>query len=163
MFIILRHAVGSQEKNTTCRNYSKSHEERAFIMDDLYKWIEDKCKERGIKVSKLCSDIGIRQSVLSDLKHGRTKTLSVSTAGKLATYFGVDILEFLDYANEDSVNDYYDGWKDAQETFSITPELADYLDVLKNRPEMRMLFDVSKNATKEQIESIVHFIEGLSK
>lgn len=130
-------------------------------MDDLYKWIEERCKDRGIKISKLCTDIGIRQSVLSDLKHGRTKTLSVATASKLATYFGVDIIEFLDYANEESVNDYYDGWQDARETFSISPELASYLDILKNRPEMRMLFDVSKNATKEQIEAIVRFIEGM--
>ena len=47
------------------------------------------------------------------------------------------------------------------ETDEIDPDLAQYLDILKNRPEMRMLFDVSKNATKEQIEAIVHFIEGM--
>lgn len=45
----------------------------------------------------------------------------------------------------------------------IESDLAQYLDILKNRPEMRMLFDVSKNATKEQIEAIVHFIEGMIK
>lgn len=76
-------------------------------MDDLYKLIEGKCKERGIKISKLCTDVGIRQSILSDLKHGRTKTLSVPTASKLAEYFGVDVTEFLDYASEDSAGSYY--------------------------------------------------------
>ena len=43
------------------------HKERASVMDDLYKLIEGKCKERGIKISKLCTDVGIRQSILSDL------------------------------------------------------------------------------------------------
>lgn len=130
-------------------------------MDDLYKWIEEKCGEKGIKISKLCSDIGIRQSVLSGLKYGRTKGLSVKTAGKLADYFDVDIVDLLDFANAENSSGYYDGWKDAMETYEIDPDLAQYLDILKNRPEMRMLFDVSKNATKEQIESIVHFIEGM--
>ena len=130
-------------------------------MDDLYKWIEEKCGEKGIKISKLCSDIGIRQNVLSDLKYGRTKGLSVKTAGKLANYFDVDIVDLLDFANVENSSGYYDGWKDAMETYEIDPDLAQYLDILKNRPEMRMLFDVSKNATKEQIEAIVHFIEGM--
>lgn len=117
--------------------------------------------KKGIRVSKLCADVEIRQSVLSDLKHGRTKTLSVQTAGKLANYFSVDITELLDFANPDNASGYYDGWQDARETYAIDPDLAQYLDILKNRPEMRMLFDVSKNATKEQIEAIVRFIEGM--
>jgi len=130
-------------------------------MGDLYKWIEEMCAMKQIKVSKLCADIGIRQSVLSDLKHGRTKGLSAPTALKLANYFDVDVVDLLNFADKDSANSYYDGWKDAKETYSFEPELVQYLDILKNRPEMRMLFDVSKNATKEQIEAIVHFIEGM--
>lgn len=41
------------------------------------------------------------------------------------------------------------------------PELTEYLDELQNRSEMRMLFSVSKSATKEQIEAIVHMIEAM--
>lgn len=41
------------------------------------------------------------------------------------------------------------------------PELTEYLDELRNRTEMRMLFSVSKGATKEQIEAIVHMIEAM--
>ena len=42
-------------------------------------------------------------------------------------------------------------------------ELVDYLDQLRDRPEMRMLFSVAKNASKEDVEAIVHFIESLRK
>ena len=38
-------------------------------------------------------------------------------------------------------------------------ELAEYLEELKNRPDKRMLFSVTKNATKAQIEAIVRMIE----
>lgn len=41
------------------------------------------------------------------------------------------------------------------------PELTEYLDELQNRSEMRMLFSVSRGATKEQIEAIVHMIEAM--
>lgn len=41
------------------------------------------------------------------------------------------------------------------------PELTEYLGELQNRSEMRMLFSVSKSATKEQIEAIVHMIEAM--
>lgn len=40
-------------------------------------------------------------------------------------------------------------------------ELAGYLEELRARPDKRMLFSVTKNATKEQIEAIVHMIEEL--
>ena len=42
-------------------------------------------------------------------------------------------------------------------------ELQEYLEELKNRPEMRMLFSVSKNATKEDVEQAVKIIEALKK
>lgn len=42
-------------------------------------------------------------------------------------------------------------------------ELEEYLEYLKNRSEMRMLFSVSKNATKEDIMRAVTIIEALKK
>lgn len=42
-------------------------------------------------------------------------------------------------------------------------ELVEYLQELATRSEMRMLFSVSKSATKEQIEAIVRMIEVMQK
>ena len=41
--------------------------------------------------------------------------------------------------------------------------LAEYLEELKNRPDKRMLFSVTKNATKAQIEAIVRMIEEMQQ
>lgn len=41
------------------------------------------------------------------------------------------------------------------------PELAEYLTVLRDRPEMRMLFSLTKNANKEDVETAVRLIEAL--
>lgn len=42
-------------------------------------------------------------------------------------------------------------------------ELLDYLDELKNRSEMRMLFSLAKGATKKDVEQAVAIIEALRK
>ena len=46
------------------------------------------------------------------------------------------------------------------QTDDAETELTDYLEELKNRSEMRMLFKVSKNATKEDIEKTVKMLEA---
>ena len=41
------------------------------------------------------------------------------------------------------------------------PELTEYLEVLRDRPEMRMLFSITKCAAKEDVEAAVKIIEAL--
>ncbi len=65
-------------------------------MGKLYNTISNLCEERGITGYKLCKDIGIQPSIVSDLKSGRKKTLNVETARKIAEYFDVSIECFLD-------------------------------------------------------------------
>ena len=42
-------------------------------------------------------------------------------------------------------------------------ELSEYLEQLKTRPELKMLFSITKGATKEEIEKAVKIIETLLK
>ncbi len=42
-------------------------------------------------------------------------------------------------------------------------ELNEYLEALKSRPECRMLFQLAKGATKEEVEQAVKIIEALRK
>lgn len=42
-------------------------------------------------------------------------------------------------------------------------ELTDYLDMLANRPECRMLFSLARDATKEDVEIAVSMIEALRR
>lgn len=44
-----------------------------------------------------------------------------------------------------------------------TAELREYLEVLRTRPEMRILFNLSKDANKEEVEQAVKIIEALRK
>lgn len=81
----------------------------------------------------------------------------------MAAYFGVDILDLLDFANKESADEYFEGWKDARATYAVSDDLAQYLEMLRTRPECRMLFSVAKDATKDDVESAVAIIEALRK
>ena len=119
-------------------------------MDDLYARIEDLCKSAGTNITTMCRESGVPRSALSDYKAGRIKSLSVDKLSKIANYFGVSI-------------DYLLGNTEQKEKPLVNEdeELTEYLDELKNRPEMKMLFSLAKGATKEDVEKAVKIIETL--
>ena len=76
-----------------------------------------------------------------------------STKIKLAHFFGV-------------TTDYLLGNDETLQTNTPSQkniELEEYLEILRTRPEMRMLFSLTKGATKEDVEKAVAIIEALSK
>lgn len=119
-------------------------------MGTLYDNIMALCESRGIKGGKMCTDIGISKGLLTDLKMGRRTGVSAVTAQKIAAYFGVSVGYLL-------------GEEDEKEKPLINgdEELTEYVQMLKTRPECRMLFQLSKNATKEDVEAAVRIIEAL--
>lgn len=121
-------------------------------MGTLYDRLSALCSDRGIKGGRMCTDLGLSKSLMTDLKSGRKKTISAPTAQKIASYFGVTVGYLLGEEEEKEkplVND--------------DEELTEYLEILKNRPEIRMLFQLSKDATKEDVEKAVRIIEALRK
>lgn len=118
-------------------------------MYNLYERIMELCSARKITPYRMCKDIGMQPSVITDLKMGRRKTVHAETAGKIAEYFNVS-------------TDYLLG-KEKSSATEADDELNEVLEELKNRPEMRMLFSLAKGATKEDIEKAVKIIEALQK
>lgn len=60
-------------------------------MSDIYTRIIGLCEKRGIKGGKMCTEIGVSKSLLTDMKMGRKSGLSAINAHKIATYFGVSV------------------------------------------------------------------------
>lgn len=58
-------------------------------MDHLYERIRALCEKRGIRPGRVCADTGLSRGLMSDLKMGRTKTLSAKSTKIIADYFGV--------------------------------------------------------------------------
>ena len=58
---------------------------------NLYQRIEGLCHENGINVSEMCRQADITRAKISDLKMGRTRSLSAATLSKIAAYFNVTV------------------------------------------------------------------------
>lgn len=57
----------------------------------LYDRVEQLCAERGKKVGTMCADIGLSTGMMSDIKSGRSKSMSMKTALLISNYLGVSL------------------------------------------------------------------------
>ena len=120
------------------------------MASELYVRIKELCEKKGVRGATMSREIGLSPNLMTELKSGRKKGLSAKSAEKIARYFGVSVAYLLG-EEEPPVPSLVNG----------DPELTDYLQQLSERSEMRMLFHVTKNATREQIEAIVKMVESL--
>lgn len=58
-------------------------------MASMYEIIEFLCKRKNITIAQMCRDTDLRQGLISDLKHGRSKKLSATNMQTIAQYFNV--------------------------------------------------------------------------
>lgn len=71
-----------------------------IAMNTLYDQISALCAQHGISGGKLCAELGISRGIISDLKAGRKKDLTATTAYKIARYFGVTVGYLLGYEDK---------------------------------------------------------------
>ena len=60
-------------------------------MVTLYERLCSLCEEKGIKGGRMCTELGLSKSLMTDLKMGRKAGVSAVTAQKIASYFGVSV------------------------------------------------------------------------
>lgn len=60
-------------------------------MYSLYGRLKELCDYKGITGYRMCSDLGISKSLMTDLKSGRKKSVNAETAAKIANYFNVPV------------------------------------------------------------------------
>ena len=103
-------------------------------------------RERGLTQAELAARLGISKSAVSMYERGNREP-ELSLLEKMADFFGVSVSALLG--------------REAAELVNGDAELTAYLEELRDRPELRMLFSLTKNATKEDVEAAVKIIEAL--
>lgn len=104
---------------------------------ETYDIIKQLCDEKGIKLSVLASGIGVRSSVFTELKKGRTKNLSVATLEKIAAYFEVPLSLLT---------------KEEEGVSGIQNELF---------RKRKLLFDLSAKASEEDLDKLIKIVDAL--
>ena len=100
------------------------------------------CNQNKTSPTAVCVELGFSNALAVKWKRGAVPR--DTTLQKIADYFGVPVSYFFEEKNTDA-----------------TDELTEYLEILKKRPEMKKLFSVVKNATKEDIKKTIAIIEAL--
>lgn len=147
-------------------------------------------KAKGKTQQEIADIIGITQNAYSYWESGKVRINSESIA-VLAEYYGISVDFLLgrrykmrklpnkwddslreDYEKADeNVKKYMEAkygdiiFVDSEEVSTNgddnADELLEYLEQLKNRPEMRMLFSLAKGATKEDVDKAIAIIKAL--
>lgn len=107
-----------------------------------------RCDAKGVSRTKACVDCGVSRTAWRKWEEGATP--NGATLNKFADYFGVSVDNLLGSEQKEKAS-----------IDVIDDDLREYLDELRSRPEKRLLFSVTKNATKSQIEAIVKMIEEM--
>lgn len=105
-------------------------------------------KINGKTQSDIVERFNITASTVSDWANGK-KYPRVDKMQMLADYFGILKSDLTEEHEESKLTD--------------DISLQSYLEELKNREEMRMLFSLAKGATKEDVMQAVKIIEALKK
>ena len=73
-------------------------------MESLFDRIQSLCEEKGIRPGRLCNELGISRSLMTDLKMGRKKSVNAETAQKIAGFFGVSVGYLLGQESDDMLD-----------------------------------------------------------
>lgn len=118
-------------------------------MATIYERIDQLCKDRGITGGKMCTDLGMSRSTMTELRKGRVTTFKLEKAGKIADYFGVSVDYLLNGEQKESPAANCDEAK--------VPH-ARYRDVLQ-QDGIRLLLDADAKVSQEDLDDIVEFIK----
>jgi len=102
-------------------------------VETLYDRIELLCRQKNIRPGRLCTELGLSRSLMTDLKMGRKKTVNAQTAQKIAAYFGVSVGHLL-----------------GQEEASPAPDILDQVDVAFYG-DFKELNDEEKEAVRDMV------------
>ena len=115
----------------------------------------DRIKElrlaRGLTQEELGELTGLQKSAIAKYENGKTENMKRAVIMKMAKALGVSPA-YLAFGEEAETEGYY-----------YDRETADMAQEMFERPELRVLFDASRNATKEDIEAVAELLTKLSQ
>lgn len=97
-----------------------------------------------LRQSELAEKVGITKQLLWKYETDRITNIPMDNLVAIANTLHVDPAVLA-------------GWEEE----NPEADLAEYLEDLRTRPEMKMLFKTSKGMTKEQIQAVVQMLENL--
>lgn len=128
-----------------------------FVFYDVFKQL---CDKKGVSPSRACLDMKLSRSLGAKWKNTGANP-SFDVLSKIAAYFGVSVDYLLGNEQKEKPAQNVQVRDENDNIVVLDKETRDLIDSLRSKPEMKMLFSVSKGATKEDIIRTVKIIEAL--
>lgn len=110
-------------------------------------------EERGLTQKELAEAIGVDRTAIAKYESGASGAKS-EMLEKLANYFGVTTDYILGRTNEKTP-------APVVQSESEEEEIREYLQQIKDDPSTRMMFDLVRGATLEEVKATVAFLKAL--
>ena len=119
----------------------------------------------GERIKQRRLELGYTADALAKLLNKNRATIYRYENGDIEN-MPIDVLEPLAKALN-TTPAYLMGWQEPHqenkstqtEGYYVDPETAEYAEMLRTRPEMRMLFSASRGISKEEMQEAVNYIE----
>lgn len=110
-------------------------------MSALYNILSQLCNEKGISAYRMCKDIGLQPSIMTDLKMGRRSSMKAETIARVANYFDVSV-------------DYLLG--NTQRKTDDSTEVLPSADLLSS--PRKQLIEFAESLTDDEIKKVLSYI-----
>jgi len=123
--------------------------EKETIMSEMGRRIKELRLDAGLTQEQLGDMVGLQKSAIAKYENGKTENMKRSVIQKMAEVLGVS-------------PSYLMGFED-DAPYYIDPAAAELAKEIANRDDLRILFDATRDISKEDMDVIIRMVEGLKK
>ena len=123
--------------------------EKETIMSEMGRRIRELRLDAGLTQEQLGDMVGLQKSAIAKYENGKTENMKRSVIQKMAEVLGVS-------------PSYLMGFED-DAPYYIDPAAAELAKEIANRDDLRILFDATRDISKEDMDVIIRMVEGLKK
>ena len=128
-------------------------------MSDLYKFIEELCESKGVNITQMCREANVTRSALSELKQGRTETLSAQNQTKIANYFSISTDSFEKKKIVLRAEDLFYGKDRLDDMLSDDDCTKKFVPIETNRDEM---INILSNFSEKEIDELINYADFIA-
>jgi transcriptional regulator with XRE-family HTH domain len=111
--------------------------------------IEHRRKELGLTMEEVANKVGVSKSTVKKWESGYIKNMRRDKMALLAEALQISPMDLLDDTSDDSQGYYSD------------PDVVALAEELRTDPNRRILFDATKDLSKDDIDIVLSLINGL--
>lgn len=134
--------------------------ERDDFNKALGKRIKTIRKVKGLTLLELGKAVGISESTAQRYEDGKIKSVSIDMVRKFSHALNTPLQSLMGWDKNTSIES---PTKTEPSGYYTDPEVAQIAEELRTNPNGRILFDASKDLSKEDINVVLTVIEGLKR